>query len=189
MLASIGTAAALTLSSKVGCAYAAETRPSRNPVLGNGGVVHGGIYTRDWDRSMAFYEKGLGFTMILIFGEAPNRNALLDSGDGSGIELSEKLNFKPTFIPDKYLPLRDGTWESVFDLLMARGPISHLALRTTRMDAAFENARPYANKVLLPPYSNPLPTTTGQGTVPTRLCYLEGPGGEWVELLEMAPWK
>ena len=190
ILAGIGLATGtVSLLSKANAVRAAVIeQPGSNPILGNGGVHHAGVFTREWDRSLGFYEKGLGFSVMLGFGTTPHRNAFLDGGFGTGIELSEATTFVPRSIPDEDLPLNGPTWETVMSLLRSHGPLSHLALRTTRLNIAFERAKPFAAKVILPPTDNPLPTTTGQGTVRTRLCYLEGPSGEWVELVEMPPW-
>jgi len=145
---------------------------SANRVLGRGGIHHVGIRTRDWERTIAFYEKALGFTLKLGWGIAPRCGAFLDSGDGSCVEVGEDLSWVPP--PPSDLP----------PLKVPNGPIASMSLSTSRLDAACENARTCGARVLIAPREDTLNVTTGEGPVRVRFAYLEGPSREWVQLLE-----
>ena len=159
-----------------------KPKSNGNPVLGEGGgLYHVAIRTHDWNRSLAFYEKALGFTVKVAWmgqdpGEtSPHHAALLDTGNGRYIELVEDPTFipPPSDLPPKALP---------------KTPIlHHYCLRTARLNAACEHARAMGAKVIFEPMDHILEATTGQGPIPTRLAFLQGPSGEWIELLENAP--
>jgi catechol 2,3-dioxygenase-like lactoylglutathione lyase family enzyme len=180
MLLGSGLAAGVTLTA--GCEFA-QTQPTQakdngNPILGaRGGLHHAAIRTSEWDRTLDFYQTVLGFAVKMIWGPTRSRGAYLDSGDGTCLEVFED----PAFIPaPTKLPFK-----SLKDLPAAA--IVHICLRTTRLDAAFDHARAHGARVIMEPVDYALPTITGQGPVPVRFCFLEGPSGEWIELLENAP--
>ena len=153
-------------------ASVAPSPSASNPILGGGGVHHAGIRTKAWDRTLIFYQRALGFTPKLGWGAAPNRSMMLDTGDGSCVEITEDVTYvRPA--PASSPPIR-----------AARIAIYHVCFRTTRLDAVVENALRYGARILYPPMNTTLETTTGQGRVTLRWCYLEGPNGEWIELLQ-----
>ena len=147
----------------------------KNPILGESGVHHAGIWTRDWERTLTFYQKGLGFTLKLSWGEPPQRAAYIDAGDGTCIEVGENLKFvaPPSSKFEEFPPY----------------PIMHLCLRTSQMDAALEGAHSVGAKVLLDTgyFDWKTVTPTGPNVRRVRTVFLEGPSGEWIELLENAP--
>ena len=54
------------------------------------GFHHIAFRTPDWDGAMKFWRDGLGFSPKLEWGEAPNRAAMLDLGDGNYFEIFER---------------------------------------------------------------------------------------------------
>jgi catechol 2,3-dioxygenase-like lactoylglutathione lyase family enzyme len=135
-----------------------------NPVLGNGGVHHVCIKTRDWDRTMAFYQKVLGCTEKLAWRAAPQRAAMLDTGGGNYIEVFEDLGYTPQ--PD--------------------GAILHVALRTSRLDAVAVRVREFGATITVEPKDVTIASTNGAGPVPIRIFFCEGPSGEVLEFFQNA---
>jgi catechol 2,3-dioxygenase-like lactoylglutathione lyase family enzyme len=133
-----------------------------NPILGGGGFHHVAIKTRDWDRTMKFYQETLGFRPKIAWNAAPKRAIMLDVGDGNYLEVFEDPAYTPA----------------------ANGAIVHLALRTTRLDAVMEAVRATGAKVTMEPKDVAIPVTNGGGPVPARLAFFEGPSGEVVELFQ-----
>ncbi|MFI5357526.1 MAG: VOC family protein [Opitutales bacterium] len=133
-----------------------------NPVLGGGGFHHVCVKTRDWDATMRFYRDGLGCTEKVAWREAPQRAAMLDTGDGNYVEVFEDLAWAPA-------PL---------------GPIYHFALRTTRIDAVITRLRELGARITVEPRDVVIKTTNGPGDVPVRIAFCEGPNGESIEFLQ-----
>jgi len=67
-----------------------------NPILGNGGFHHVCIKTREWDRTMAFYQETLGCNVKIAWRASPQRAVMLDTGDGNYLEVFEDLASLPT---------------------------------------------------------------------------------------------
>jgi glyoxylase I family protein len=161
-----------------------------NPVLGVGGIHHTAIRTRDWDRTLKFYHEVLGFRTKLAWQEVlgsmderlgadasrprNQRWAYLDSGDGTCVEVFEDANFSPP--PSGTDPTNT-----------AGSPIVHVGIRTSRLDHVWGNARAFGCPVGDGPTAYTLHTTSGQGPIVVRLCFIQGPSGEWIELIEHAP--
>lgn len=167
------TAGSAVFLNAVDVAAPSATAPAQgNSVLGQGGGLHHvAIRTSDWARTLRFYENALGFTVKMAwrFGANPNRWAYLDSGNGGCVEIIEDSSFVPP-------PLKG----------RIGGEFNHLCLRTHRLDAVIEHLRAQGTK-FEGPIAGILNTTTGQGSVPLRGCWLEGPSGERIEILENAP--
>jgi glyoxylase I family protein len=173
-------------------ATAGVQAPAFNAMLGvGGGVHHTAIRTRDWGRTLLFYQTVLGFRIKLAWQEvsgsmderlnAPTtrprnqRWAYLDGGQGTCLEIFED----PDFVP----PAADAT-----DPTKSYGsPLVHIGLRTTRIEAVFEAAQAFGSAVMDRPADFTLQTTTGQGAIVVRLCFIQGPSGEWIELIQNAP--
>lgn len=178
MLLSYGLlgAALLPLARSIAKSAEKPRKAKGNPILGgNGGLHHAAVQTNDWNRTLEFYEKGLGFSVMMVWSGAGDfpRGGYIDSGDGTCLEIIEHPGYVPPPLPT--------------ESEVSRQPITHICLRTTRFDAAFENAVKFGAAVVLKPIAFPLHTTTGQGVWPLRLCMLGGPSGEVIELLENAP--
>ncbi len=136
--------------------------PHRNEVLGSAGVHHACLKTRDWDRTIQFYQDTLGCAVKIAWRAAPQRAVMLDVGDGNYIEIFEDLSFHP---------VANGHWQ-------------HLALRTTRLDAVAERVRAAGAKITMEPKDVTIATTNGAGPVPIRIFFCEGPGGEILEFFQ-----
>jgi glyoxylase I family protein len=135
-----------------------------NAILGGGGFHHVCIKTRDWDRSLRFYQETLGCTAKIAWniGGAGPRATMLDTGDGNYIELFD--------IPD-YVPAPNGS-------------IVHFALRTTRLDEVAARVRAAGAKITVEPKDVTIATTNGAGSVQVRLFFCEGPSGEIIEFFQ-----
>jgi glyoxylase I family protein len=135
-----------------------------NTILGAGGIHHAAIKTTNWSRTMQFYQETLGFKMKIAWGEVPARAAYLDAGDGSCVEIFEDPTYSPA----------------------PNGAVVHFCLRTNRLDAVCERARASGARITMEPRSAELNSTNGAGVIPIRLCFLEGPNSEVIELLQSA---
>src|SRR4051794_3754953 len=58
-----------------------------NNIIKGCGIHHIAINAVDFDKSLDFYTKGLGFKPVMCWGEGDSRAAMLDTGNGSCIEL------------------------------------------------------------------------------------------------------
>jgi glyoxylase I family protein len=133
-----------------------------NPALGTGGLHHVAIKTGDWDRTMDFYQKLLGCTVKIAWGQAPKRAVMLDTGGGSYVEVFEDPEHKPGPNP---------AW-------------IHFALRTTKIDEITERSRAWGAKITVEPKDVPIATTNIPGPVPVRISFCEGPNGELIEFFQ-----
>lgn len=158
-----------------------------NSVLGaDCGLHHIGIWTADLEASLRFYEKGLGFTKrFSYFDPKPYRTVFLDSGVGILLELFDDPDYKPKVSTGVEIPLTSRPLEEWRPYLTSRGSLFHFALRTTRLEAALNSACEYGGRVAIPPHRSDLESYKGEGVLPTFWCYVEGPSGEWVELIEV----
>ena len=142
-------------------------RRGLNPKLGGGGIHHIAIEAQDFEESLQFYTDGLGFVERLRFGEPGHTVALLDTGDGSFVEL---------FSPKKSGPRAHGG-------PMPEGPaIFHFALRVGDCDAATERALEAGAELTQAPESV---TLEGDPPTPCRYSFVRGPSGESIEFMEM----
>ena len=134
-----------------------------NPILGGGGGFHHVcMKTRNWDRTMRFYQETLGCTAKIAWRAAPQRAVMLDTGDGNYIEIFEDLDYAPA----------------------GNGSIIHFALRTTRLDEVAARVRAFGTKITIEPKVVTIATTNGAGAVPVRLFFCEGPSGEVIEFFQ-----
>ena len=135
-----------------------------NAVLGGGGFHHVCVKTRDWDRTMKFYQEILGCTPKIAWRAAPARAIMLDSGDGNYLEVFEDLAYAPA----------------------ANGSIVHFAFRTTRLDEVAARVRAFGARITMEPKDVSISTTNGVGMVPIRIFFCEGPSGEIIEFFQNA---
>ena len=133
-----------------------------NPILGCGGFHHVCVKTRNWDRTIEFYCDVLGCTEKITWHSAPERAAMLDTGDGNYIEVFEDMNFAP--VPN--------------------GSVAHFALRTNRLDEVAAHVRESGAKITVEPKDVTLSTTNEAGAVAVRLFFCEGPSGEVIEFFQ-----
>ena len=131
---------------------------NNNPKLRGGGLHHIAIEASDFEGSLRFYTEGLGFREVLTFPEEEQTVAMLDTGDGTYVEL-----------------FSGGSGER------PKGSILHYALRTSDCDAATERARAAGGTITQEPADAVL---EGNPPVPVRYSFCEGPDGEQIELLQ-----
>jgi len=131
------------------------------------GFHHVCLKTREWDRTLAFYGETLGFTVKVAWRAAPQRAALLDTGDGNYLEVFEDLAYVPA----------------------PNGSILHFALRTTQLDTVAARVRATGAKITMEPKDVTIANTaTGPAAapaaVPIRIFFCEGPSGEVIEFFQ-----
>jgi glyoxylase I family protein len=131
-----------------------------NAIIPGCGFHHVAIRTADWDRSLKFWQEAMGFQLAVQWNEPPRRACMLDTGDGNYLEVFERE------------PLPEGA---------GGGVILHLCFRTDNVDAAVERARAAGAEVTVEPKSIEL---SGTITVPVRLAFIKGPGGEICEFFQ-----
>ncbi len=138
----------------------------KNKVLGGGGFHHVAIHARDFDGTVDFYTRVLGFTTKITWQEAPKRAVMLDAGDGNYLEVFEAPQAKPA---------------------SGDGPILHFALRTDDCDAAIERAREAGCEVTMEPQDIDIQAQGADAqaqTVPIRIGFCKGPDGELIEFFQ-----
>ena len=135
-------------------------RTGNNLKLRGGGLHHIAIEASDFARSLRFYTEGLGFRSVLTFPEEDQTVAMLDTGDGTYVEL-----------------FSDGSGER------PKGSLLHFAVRTDDCEAATERAREAGGTITTEPTDVVL---EGDPPVPVRYAFCEGPDGEQIELFQAA---
>ena len=133
-------------------------RTGNNLKLRGGGLHHIAIEASDFDGSLRFYTEGLGFRNVLTFPEESQTVVMLDTGDGTYIEL-----------------FSGGSGEK------PKGSLLHFAVRTDDCEAATERARAAGGAVTQEPTDLVL---EGDPPVPVRYAFCEGPDGEQIELFQ-----
>lgn len=133
-------------------------REGNNPKLRGGGLHHVAVEASDFGRSLRFYTEGLGFREVLRFPEEDQTVTMLDTGDGTYVEL-----------------FSSGGGER------PKGSVLHFALRTADCDGATERARAAGGAITQEPTDMVL---EGDPPVPVRYSFCEGPDGERIELLQ-----
>lgn len=119
-----------------------------------------------FDRSLAFYTEGLGFTLGHQWGDGAGRIALLDIGDGNYVELFAS---QPGQTPD---PAED---------IPAPWPFFHLAFRSNDIDADIAHVRALGCPVTVEPKSVEVNGKT------IRVGFFLGPDGEVLEFFQHQP--
>lgn len=136
---------------------------TENTVVSGCGFHHVAIRTANWERSLRFWQEGMGFHPAVQWGEAPRRACMLDTGDGNYLEIFERD------------PLPDGPSE--------QAAILHFCFRTDHCDAALERARAAGADVTVEPKDV---AVFGEPKIPVRLAFFKGPDGEICELFQNA---
>jgi glyoxylase I family protein len=129
-------------------------RSSTNTALSQCGFHHMALRVTNYEKSLAFYTEGLGFTLAHSWGEEAGRIALLDMGDGNYLELFAS---EPGWKPDP------------------GNQFFHLALRSIDVDADIEKARALGCPITVEPKSIPVNGKT------IRVGFFLGPDGETLE--------
>jgi glyoxylase I family protein len=132
----------------------------RNEMIGGGGFHHVAVRVKDFDAAVKFYTKGLGFVEKLAWGEGDGRAIMLDTGDGSCLEV---------FAGGKTEPKPEAG-------------LLHFALHTKNCDAAIQKAAAAGAVVTMQPKTVEIAAKTG--TVPVRIAFCKAPGGELIEFFQ-----
>lgn len=126
------------------------------------GTHHIAIQVRDMDAALKLYRDVLGMTVVAQFGSPERRIFLLDTGDGSHMEL-----FDPK--PDTAKPGAPA----------ANDPIIHFALATTNTVTAIEHVRSAGYTVTVEP------KTLTLDMMKVTIAFFDGPSGESIEFFQV----
>lgn len=127
-----------------------------NEVLGGGGFHHVALRAKDFDATVEFYTRVLGFIPRLTWGDGPARAVMLDTGDGACLEVFSGGGDEPA----------------------PEGALLHMALRTEDVDAAIERVRAAGAEITMEPADVDIP---GEPPAPVRIAFCKGPDGEVIE--------
>jgi glyoxylase I family protein len=140
-----------------------------NATIAGGGFHHVAIRAWDFEKTLAFYQEGLGFVRVYGWGAderasggKDSRAALLDTGDGNYLEVFAGGTRPPADAPPE-------------------GAILHFALRTTNTDEAFARAVAAGGRVQLEPKTVPI---AGDTPKEFRIAFVVGPDGEVFEFFQ-----
>ncbi|GAC1327243.1 MAG: hypothetical protein NVSMB17_01000 [Candidatus Dormibacteria bacterium] len=123
------------------------------------GIHHVAIDAADFDATKRFYTAGLGFHVSYEWVTSRGRAAMLGGDDGTHIEVFD--------IPGRPLP--------------ADGAITHFALRTDDVDAAYATALAAGGVAHTEPRDY---AYAGSSQPPVRLAFCRGLDGELIEFLQ-----
>jgi len=135
-----------------------------NKAIGGGGFHHVAIKVANFDESVTFYTRVLGFTEAVRWGKGDNRAILLDCGDGNFFEL---------FAGGQPVPADTKAGGA--------GPIIHVALRSDDVDGAVASARAGGAEITLEPKDVTIPSNP---PTPVRIAFCRAPGGEVIEFFK-----
>ena len=130
-----------------------------NKAIGGGGFHHVAMKVANFDESVTFYTRALGFTESLRWGEGDNRAILLDCGDGNFFELFAGGQVGKA----------------------GGGPILHVALRSEDVDGAIARARAGGAEITMEPKDV---TIKSDPPTPVRIAFCRAPGGEVIEFFK-----
>lgn len=122
------------------------------------GFHHIAIRARDFERTVRFYEEGLGFVRKFGWGTPGSRAALMDTGDGNYVEIFEG---RPA---DENVP---------------EGGILHVAFRSKDVDADYHRALAAGATVQAEPKDVTPPNQ--DYPEPFRVAFVRGLDGEVIE--------
>ncbi len=125
------------------------------------GFHHVALRASDFDASVEFYTRGLGFTPGISWGEGESRAIMLDTGDGNYLEI-----------------FAGGTGERP-----GGGGVLHIALRTSDCDVSVEAARAAGARITTEPKDVEI---ASDPVTPVRIAFCEGPDGEVIEFFQSA---
>ena len=129
-----------------------------NEAIGGGGFHHVAIKVANFDKSVEFYTRAMGFTEHARWGEGDARAILLDCGDGNFFEI---FAGGPAEAPASNA-----------------GPLLHVALRSDDVDGAIARARAGGAEITMEPKDVTIPSNP---PMPVRIAFCRAPGGEVIE--------
>ncbi len=132
-----------------------------NSVIKGCGTHHIAVQTRDWDASLKLYRDVMGMQVVAKFGSAERKIVLLDTGDGSHIELFE---------PQSHTPAPGDP--------AGNDPITHFALTVDDTHAAIEHVRQAGYEITMEPKSLTL------DGMDVTIAFFNGPNGESIEFFQ-----
>jgi len=124
------------------------------------GVHHIAMSVSNFEQSIHFYQDVLGFTPVMQWGEGDGRAVMLDTGDGSCLEL---------FANGTGRYEQEGAWK-------------HLAFRVSDCDAVYEAALAAGAASQTAPKDVELQT---QPVTPVRIAFVTGLDGEVIEFFQL----
>jgi glyoxylase I family protein len=124
------------------------------------GFHHVAMKVKDFDASLEFYTKTLGFPVQLTWGEGEKRAAMIDVGNGNCIEL---------FAGGPEGPRPDGHW-------------IHIALRCADTKSAMERVKAAGYEVTME--TADITIDSKPQKFPIRIGFFKGPAGELIEFFE-----
>ena len=130
-----------------------------NEIIKGMGFHHMALYVSDFDKSLAFYQK-LGMKVYTAWGQGDSRIALLDTGDGSMLEVFAK--------PGQEFA-SEGRWQ-------------HLALHVENVEDALQKALAAGAAPRMPVTVMDLDAHPRKITIQSAFVY--GPAGEVVEFIK-----
>ncbi len=130
-----------------------------NEIIKGMGFHHMALYVSDFDKSLSFYQK-LGMKVYTAWGEGANRIALLDTGDGSMLEIFAKPALSMA---------SEGRWQ-------------HLALHVENVESALQTALAAGAKLQMPVTVMDLDAQPRKITI--QIAFVYGPDGEVVEFIK-----
>jgi glyoxylase I family protein len=134
---------------------------TKNSVIAGCGTHHIAVQARDWEASLKLYRDVLGMEIVAEFGSAERKIILLDTGDGSHMEL---------FAPTASSPAPDSD--------SANDPLTHFALATSDTRSAIEHVRQAGYEVTVEPKDVDL------GSLKVTIAFFRGPSGESIEFFQ-----
>jgi catechol 2,3-dioxygenase-like lactoylglutathione lyase family enzyme len=136
-----------------------------NSVIPGCGTHHIAIQARNMDESLKLYRDVLGMQIVAQFGSDERRTFLLDTGDGSHMELFD--------------PLPDTGAAGAAGAAAPNDPVMHFALATTDTAAATEVVRSAGYTITVEP------KTLDLGALTATLAFFDGPNGESIEFFQV----
>jgi glyoxylase I family protein len=124
------------------------------------GFHHLAFRAYDFDKTLAFYEEGLGFERAYGWGEPGSRAAMLGLGDGNYLEVFEGGE-QLKEVPD--------------------GVLMHYAVRVADAEAAYARALSAGAGSQTPPMTVDI---AGDRTVQVRIAFVRGLDGEVIEFFQ-----
>ena len=134
---------------------------TKNSVIAGCGTHHIAVQARDWEAYLKLYRDVLGMEIVAEFGSAERNIILLDTGDGSHMEL---------FAPTASSPAPDSD--------SANDPLTHFALATSDTRSAIEHVRQAGYEVTVEPKDVDL------GSLKVTIAFFRGPSGESIEFFQ-----